>query len=273
MPRVPTDFAAFEDALRIRFAQDSSGRWMIVPETLFLPARRWQLTNARYLLGPVGYLDLLNQQIDPAQKRFRIVERFQVAPKPGIAQPKKLEDLTAIPEPNGNCAIIEFTGALPRAKLYANWQVNTNDTETLSQLPNPEFNPERTVLVADAGTLPAAPGTTNQNAGTVEFASYAPKAIALRVKAETPAVLLLNDKFDPDWKVLVDGKPEKLLRANFIMRGVYLQPGNHTVEFKFQPRITALYVSLGALALGVLLLGIVIIGSRREAVDDGATIQ
>jgi len=35
------------------------------------------------------------------------------------------------------------------------------------------------------------------------------------------------------WQVFVNGKPAELLRCNFIMRGVYLTPGAHTVEFKF----------------------------------------
>jgi len=45
-------------------------------------ARRWQLTNTRYLLGPAGFLDGLNEQLDPLQHRFRIVQRFDVLPKP-----------------------------------------------------------------------------------------------------------------------------------------------------------------------------------------------
>jgi len=247
MPRVPEDIAAYEGALAA------------------VPVRRWELTNTRYLLGPTAVLDALNEKIDPGRKRFRAVTQFDITPKPEVNNVTRYEHLTAALNTNGQCALIEFTGALPRAKLFSQWEVSTNDTETLSKLANPEFNPEKAVLVADGATLPAASTTTNLNAGTVEFVSYAPKDITLRAKGETPAVLLLNDKFDPNWKVLVDGKPEPLLRANFIMRGVHLEPGDHTVEFKFQPRITALYITLSALALGGLLLGIVIISSRRES--------
>ena len=82
---------------------------------------------------------------------------------------------------------------------------------------------------------------TNENSGTVEFKSYAPKNIVFDANATAPSVLLLNDKYDPDWRVTVDGKPAELLRCNFIMRGVYLAPGDHTVEFNFTlPEQTAL---------------------------------
>ena len=70
-------------------------------------------------------------------------------------------------------------------------------------------------------------------------------------------MLLLNDRFDPNWKVRVDGKPETLLRCNYIMRGVYLTPGAHTVEFRFQPPVGPLYVSLAAIGVGLVLLGLI----------------
>ena len=82
--------------------------------------------------------------------------------------------------------------------------------------------------------LPAA--GTNDSAGTVEFVSYAPKDILLKSRALSPSVLLLNDHFDLNWKVRVDGKPQPLLRCNYIMRGVYLEPGAHTIEFCSSPR-------------------------------------
>jgi hypothetical protein len=71
-------------------------------------------------------------------------------------------------------------------------------------------------------------------------------------------VLLLNDRFDPNWKVFVDGQTAPLLRCNFLMRGVFLQPGPHKVEFKFQPPVGALYLSLAAIGCGVALLGVVL---------------
>jgi len=37
------------------------------------------------------------------------------------------------------------------------------------------------------------------------------------------------------------------------MRGVFLTPGEHTIEFRFQPPCGPLYVSLAAIAVGILL--------------------
>ena len=79
------------------------------------------------------------------------------------------------------------------------------------------------------------------------------------------SVLLLNDKHDPNWQVLVDGHPAPLLRCNFIMRGVALTPGSHTVEFHFRPPHQSLYISLVGLALGVGLCGFLALSSRKRA--------
>jgi hypothetical protein len=241
MPRTPADLAAYEMALAPR-SEDAA----------YLLARLWELTDTRYLLGPADFLGALNEQLDPAQHRFRIVQRFDVMPKPGIDQPTQLEQLTAAVSQNGGCALFEFTGALPRAKLYSNWQVNTNDDATLKTLASTNFDPWQMVLVSMP--LPVATAT-NQNAGSVEFKSYAPKDIRFNAQAPGPAVLLFNDKFDPHWRVLVDGKPAELLRCNFIMRGVYLTPGAHVVEFQFKLPNGPFYVTLTAIVIGIFLCG------------------
>jgi len=253
MPREPQDYKTFETALLVHSA-----------DTLYLATRRWELTNTRYLLGLAVFADFLNNQFDPARGRFRVAERFDIVPKPGVDRPTKLEELTAVSSTNGVYALIEFTGALPRVQLYSSWQASTNDQTTLQELARPGFDPSQTVLVADGSPAPQS-ATTNQSAGTVEFASYAPKRIVLKAQAVAPAVLLLNDKYDPNWQVLVDGKRQSLLRCNFIMRGVYLTSGPHTVEFTFKPSLTASYVTVAAVIVGILLIGYVAFSRERTA--------
>ena len=278
MSRMPADLEAYEMALMPRSEN-----------TYSLMARRWELTNTRYLLGVAGFLGILNEQLDPVQHRFRIAQRFDVIPKPGITQPTGLEELTAMPSDDGDLALIEFTGALPRARLYSNWQVSTNDTATLQTLTNTNFDPWQTVLVSTP--LPTAPAAdaTIQNVGSVEFKRYvpddpvfggkrnglwkqsgycyAPKDIMFDAQTVAPEVLLLNDRFDPHWRVLVDGKPAELLRCNFIMRGVFLPPGAHTVEFQFKLPNGPLNVSLTAIAAGLFLCGCLWFASKRAGPD------
>jgi hypothetical protein len=233
--------------------------------------RLWQLTNTRYLIGPASIISVLNGRVDPVHHQFLLGERFNIVTKPDAGEITNVVQLTAEFARTGSYALMEFTGALPRAKLYSNWQVTTNNQAALAQLASDAFVPEQTVIVT--GTLAQAPGAaTNQNAGTVEFSSYAPKHIVLKSEASMPSVLLLNDRYDPDWHVWVDGKPETLLRCNYLMRGVYLTSGSHAIEFRFQPPIGPLYVSLAAVGLGVGLLGFVLVAGRRSGLQVSARV-
>jgi hypothetical protein len=213
--------------------------------------RLLELTSTRFVFGLAGgFVEALNQQLDPALKRFRAHTLFT------LEQAKAGAAVVTRTNASGPFALIEFTGALPRAKLFAHWQVVTNDADALSTLAATNFNPAQTVLVSSPLPVPApAPTATNQPAGAVEYVSYAPKDIQLKATAAGPSVLLLNDKHDPNWTVTVDGQPAPLLRCNYLMRGVYLPAGQHQVRFTFRLPTKALAVSLAALALGVCLLG------------------
>jgi hypothetical protein len=178
--------------------------------------------------------------------------------------------LTVLPDQNGAEALFDFAGALPRAKLYSNWQIDTNDQEVLTRLASPAFNPAQSVLVS-GGIQPAAiMADANQNAGSVNFTSYSPKDIVLSSDAPSPTVMLLNDHFDPNWTVWVDGERKELLRCNFIMRGVYLPSGSHTVEFRFQQFFGLLYVSLSAAGAGILILIAIIISNRLNTMKSAS---
>jgi hypothetical protein len=282
MPRPPADLEVYESAIAF---QDS-------PDAIPRVTRRWELTSTRYILGAFGWYNALNGAFDPTKQRFRVVERFNFGLKPGVAQyTGGLEQIAAVPDANGKLALFEFTGALPRASLYSNWKmpmddaaalntlkstalgtndlaflkrVGTNDYLTLSKLVSPSFDPHQLVLLASPLPLPS-PSATNEEAKPVEFVSYKPADITLKADAKTASVLLLNDKYDPNWKVTVDQKPAELLRCNFIMRGVYLQPGTHTVEFRFRPAIWPLYVTVLAMFIALGLLSYMVVAGRKAS--------
>ena len=85
----------------------------------------------------------------------------------------------------------------------------------------------------------------------------------MQAPATSPSILLFNDRHDPDWLVTVDGKPETLLRCNFIMRGVALSPGEHSIEFRFKPNATPMHITVAAHLAGFLILGFLLVTGRR----------
>lgn len=274
MPRRPLEYDAFEQALQFDFT----------PNTLHHVVRRWQLSNTRYLAAAAPLADVLNQGFDAEEQRFHTRLRFE------FYQTRDGGPILTRTNSQGAFALIEFTGTLPRAKLYTDWQVATHDPErietwtnnlrrvfppgyplaldslatndlaTLEWLARKSFDPAAAVLLAEP--LPVAP-VTNAPPGTVRHVSYTPKHIVLETQSAAPAVLLLNDKHDPNWRVTVDGQPAELLRCNYLMRGVAVPAGEHRVEFQFAPPRGPFFVSLAAIALGFLLLGVLMFPGRR----------
>src|SRR5690606_20186821 len=123
----------------------------------------------------------------------------------------------------------------------------------LSLLAGTNFNPETEVLVAEE--IPQPSGGSEAGArGTAVFLSYSPKRYVISTDADVPSVLLVNDKHDSNWRVLVDGREAEVLRVNYAARGVHLDPGAHEVEFRFEPPAGALWISLAGLLAGAALL-------------------
>ena len=242
MSRIPEDFAAFTKAVNTPFKP-----------TLFHFSRACQLVNTRYIFGPADFLNVWNRQLPNTP--LDIVTRFSLQLKPGIDLATSLDEITAVPDAYGSYALFDFAAALPRAKLYSRWQVNTNDSDVLAQLFSPDFNPQDSVFVAGNAPPDTQTNAVNPPDDAVQFVSYAPKDIVLTANAATAGILLLSDHFHPDWKVFVDKQPATLLRCNYLMRGVYLPAGTHSVEFKFQPPIRMLYVSVLAVAVALTVFG------------------
>jgi hypothetical protein len=229
----------------------------------YLPGRLWQLTNTRYILGMAGFKDALNQEFDPKGHRFQIRALFTIGQEHAGGPLVVKTNLNATSLEH-QFALFEFTGALPRAKLYTRWQTSNNDGEVLAQLVNPDFDPAQSAFVSAEATAPASASGPDDPQASVEFASYAPKKIVLKAKAGAKSLLLLNDRHDPNWIVRVDGARKPLLRANFIMRGVVLDPGQHEVVFTYEPPMTGLHISLGAILLGVALCGFLTVAPGRK---------
>lgn len=221
-------------------------------------SRMWELTATRFGIGQNGYSDVLNQNFDAGRNRFRNFATFNFVPKNSSTQTGgvSLDELTTQIATNGGFSLIEFAGALPRAKLFTTWETLPTDEATLKTLREASFDPAQKVLLApDSPDLPTPSRAATNGTAKAELANYHAKWFDVQTEASAPGVLLVNDKFSPNWKVWVDGKPEPLLRCNYIMRGVFVPGGSHKVEFKYRPPMNSLYVTLSAMGVGVLLLG------------------
>jgi hypothetical protein len=62
--------------------------------------------------------------------------------------------------------------------------------------------------------------------------------IVLQVRTRLPRLLVLSEvHYPPDWKAQIDDQEAPIIYANFILRGVAVPPGEHTVRFYLQSSV------------------------------------
>ena len=85
----------------------------------------------------------------------------------------------------------------------------------------------------------------------------------LTVALSAGGVLVLADAYYPGWRATVDGAEAMIYPADSAFRGVLLPPGQHVVEFTYQPMSFAAGLAVTALSLLLLLTGLLSYGLTR----------
>ena len=200
-----------------------------------------------------NFLDLLNVRfilsLEPSEKeKYRLRGTFRDVPL--YRQFKGI-----VPAPD--YYVYENTTALPRAFIVPRAKV-VSDREELLCLVG-EIDPRKVVLLErEAGAA-----TGEEPFRSVPYASYRPNEIELHVETDHPAYLVLSEIWYPGWKAFDNGREKEVLRVNYLLRGIFLEAGDHTVVFRFQPASYEIgrLVSLAALAVSA---GAVLVSFRKR---------
>jgi hypothetical protein len=93
----------------------------------------------------------------------------------------------------------------------------------------------------------------------IHLESYAPNKLAYTYKSHSGGLAVFSEIWYPEgWNAYVDGKLTPHFRADYVLRAMMLPPGEHSLEFRFEPAVyaTGEKVSFASsLVLLILLLG------------------
>jgi hypothetical protein len=158
---------------------------------------------------------------------------------------------------DGTWYVYENPGVLPRAFVAHQAQAVANAQEALAPLRGRSFDARRLVLLETPETgepLPPLPAGAAGLSGDdrVAITRYAPSEVEIRADTQAAGFLVLLDNYYPGWEVTVDGQRRTVIRADYFARAVYLDKGQHTVEFVYRPLSFRIGVGLSAAALVVL---------------------
>jgi hypothetical protein len=59
--------------------------------------------------------------------------------------------------------------------------------------------------------------------------------VTLKVSLKEKKFLVYNDSYHFDWSAAIDGRPAQIFRANVAFKGVWIDAGEHIVDFRFRP--------------------------------------
>jgi hypothetical protein len=166
--------------------------------------------------------------------------------------------------------------ALPRVFVVDRQRTVAGDKAALAAVTAPGFNshglavterpvpgiPQAPTTLVPTGTLTV--GVPNDR--SARLASYGAEKVVIDATATNRSLVVLTDSFYPGWKATVDGKPASIERVDYVLRGVSIGPGRHTIVMRYQPASWRIGWIVSLLALLGLLgaLASVWIGTRRR---------
>jgi hypothetical protein len=118
---------------------------------------------------------------------------------------------------------------LPRAYLTGRVQL-VDGWQQAHEVLQAEIDPTQGALVEGGRALAGPPGWTAATVG-----AHTPNRIVVEAKASQRSLLVLAEVWSPGWRVTVDGVEQQSHRVNGVARGVYLEPGTHTVVWRYRP--------------------------------------
>lgn len=165
--------------------------------------------------------------------------------------------------------IYESPRLLPRASLFSNVEMATDDQAVLTRLSSPAVDVLQTAMVSakglsdvDAAAIRSLGSQPREPAQAARILSYGSQEVKIETGSGYAALLMLNDSDYPGWNVYVDERRSHWVTTDYLFRGVLLPAGRHVVRFRYEPASFAAGTALSG--AGLLCLAGFVVWRRRE---------
>ena len=127
---------------------------------------------------------------------------------------------------------IPNTGALGNAWFVSNTIKVNSPTEELKTVCDIDT---RTVVVIDNSKFQV-PDFKFDSSSTIKLVANTPNYMKYESQSQENGLAVFSEIYYPKgWNAFIDGKETEIIRGNYVLRGLPIPAGKHTVEFKFQP--------------------------------------
>ena len=89
----------------------------------------------------------------------------------------------------------------------------------------------------------------------INLISYAPNNLVYSYKSSTEQLVVFSEiYYSKGWNAYIDGEQVPYFRANYVLRALIVEAGQHNIEFKFEPRIWVIGERISFIASLLLIL-------------------
>ncbi len=211
-------------------------------------------TNTSYYKSSVGgyhavklrrYDDLINHYFyaDDSVKSSQIPQILNLLNTKYVVGGKLEEPQVQInPEANGNAWLvsdIKFVNT-PNEEIDEIGNINSKKTAVVSVDDKKYF--EGKTLAADSTAF-------------IDLTKYQANELEFKTQSKTPQLAVFSEIYYPKgWKMFVDEKEVTYIKADYLLRAVYVPAGNHNIRMLFEPEVIAKGKTISMIAFGLFLL-------------------
>ncbi|MCK5168693.1 MAG: YfhO family protein, partial [Bacteroidales bacterium] len=131
-----------------------------------------------------------------------------------------------------------------------------------------EFTPSREAIIdARFEEFVAGKIFTKDSLSFIKLESYKPNHLVYSANCNEEGLVVFSEIYYPKgWNAFIDGKPIDHFRANYVLRAMVVPEGNHTIEFKFEPRSYYLGNKVSLVSSIILLMFLALVFGREALV-------
>jgi hypothetical protein len=148
---------------------------------------------------------------------------------------------------------------LPRAWVSYYPVVESSLDKVSKILEDSTFDIITKIIIDQEPEIPIDTNSTNIDKYNINITSYQINEIILSVETNENGILVLSEVYYPNWKVFVNDVEKPMLRADYSLRGVALEKGNHVVVFKYVDKDFQLGAIIALFALAMVVGGFILV--------------
>lgn len=168
------------------------------------------------------------------------------------------------PAANGNAWFVENIKFVRNAdeEMKALDELDTKNDVVFSL-----YNDDKTEYLKSPGRPIASNHFQKDSLATIKLEVYKPNYLKYTSNNSNDGFAVFSEMYYKNgWKATIDGKETSIYNVNYVLRGLQIPAGKHTIEFNFEPEVVATgsKIALGSSILMVLLIGFGIYQERKR---------